>query len=805
MRKFFTIAILLINLFNLDSKAQWLPSGPEGGMVLKLVSYNNVLLSLTNGGLYRSVNNGANWSMLQSNLPDEVKSIVVHNNKFVASTFSGVYTSLDGLAWTMTSIYSSYYLFASIGNNLFAVFNGKVYRSLNNGASFILSAGAYSVSAANAAIAVIGAEFYLATDGGVWYSASSGAGWSSRLSGIGVVSDIKTIGTTLLITTSIGIYKSFGYSPTLSNTGIPVNSLAKKILIVSNKYYVTVNSVSNNGSSIFPKLYSSIDGATWALDNANNPVASIIYMAYINTTAFICNSLGLFVSADNGASWAPSFSGIKAQMIADMETGNNKIFAAVSNRPKGANGGGLFSSADNGVTWQKLSLPDTLSVEKIMTQNNSIIVFVYESNPGAAISALYRSTDGGISWNKLSGFSNALFDISYANNTLFITTTGISREIIDRSTDFGSTWQQITASGYPLTSAPLEINTTIGTTIFANIRIYASAGGGIYKSTDNGITWVAVNNGIGGAITFMTSVGNTLFAYANAFGNASALYRSTDMGSNWTLITGPLQSYQLTDIQASAGTIYAATSYIEYGVDSGYIFKSIDNGITWDNISTGLPFAGMGKMVISNTNLFVAPPGYSAWTNSSSLPVSFISVNANQISAGVQVTWKVADEININYYQIERSNDGRTYSPVGDVTAKGNTALQQEYSWTDLNAPAATLFYRIKSIGKSGEVKYTGIVTVSMERGYRQFVIAPNPVEGGTINLQFKNKERGKYVVRLINTQGQVLFVKLVNHTGGNSLQSLQLPATIAGGNYLMEIVEPGKTIVSKRIIVNGQ
>ncbi len=804
MRKFLIIATVLISVFSKQAKAQWLPSGPEGGMVLKIVSYNNVLLSLTNGGLYRSIDNGATWIMLPPNLPDEVKSIVVHNNKFVASTFSGIYTSLDGLVWTMNSAAGGYYLFSSIGTSLFAVLNGKVYRSINDGVSFTVSAGAYSVSTLNATIAVLGTDLYLATDGGVWYSTSAGAGFKSRISGIGAVSDIKSTGSGLLITTSTGIYTSYGLSPTLSNTGIPATYLAKKILNVSNKYFVTVNSVTNNGSSLYPQLYSSKDGAVWVLDNANNPKAGIAYMTYINTTAFICNSLGLFASADNGVSWAPSYSGIRAQLIADMETGNNKIFAGISNRSKGVYSGGLFSSADNGTTWQKLSLPDTLAVEKIITQNNSIIAFVYEANSGNTIPALYRSTDGGITWNKLSGYTNPLFDISYANNTLFITTTGINRLIIDRSTDFGTTWQQINASGYPLTSEALEINTSIGTTIFANIRINVNAGGGIYKSTDNGITWVAVNNGLAGPFTFTTSVGNTLFAFFNGFGNGSALYRSTDMGANWNVITGPLEAYQLMDIQAASGIIYASTSYINYGVDSGYVFKSIDNGTTWTNISAGLPFAGMGKMKSTGTNLFVAPPGYSAWTNIISLPVNFISLNANKTSSGVQVNWKVSEEFNIDHYEVERSIDGRTFSPVSIVAAKGNTALQQDYSWADMNAPVATLFYRIKSVGRSGEEKYTGIVKLDMDKGDKQFVIAPNPVDGSIINLQFKNKEKGKYNIRLVNNQGQALFVKLINHNGGNSLQSLQLPASIANGSYIVEIESPGKTTVSMRIIING-
>jgi len=185
------------------------------------------------------------------------------------------------------------------------------------------------------------------------------------------------------------------------------------------------------------------------------------------------------------------------------------------------------------------------------------------------------------------------------------------------------------------------------------------------------------------------------------------------------------------------------------------------------------------------------------------LPVTFLSVSANKLGAAVKVDWKVAAERGIQRYEVERSADGSTFAKTGTVTATGNNSTDLGYSWMDATPLSGTNFYRIKSIGVGGEIKYTNIVKVSFGDVKPAFAIAPNPVEGSVVNLQFRNQAAGRYTIRLMSNAGQAVFTKVLEHAGGNSTQLISLPSAIARGAYQLEIISPDKTTETQNLFIN--
>jgi hypothetical protein len=63
------------------------------------------------------------------------------------------------------------------------------------------------------------------------------------------------------------------------------------------------------------------------------------------------------------------------------------------------------------------------------------------------------------------------------------------------------------------------------------------------------------------------------------------------------------------------------------------------------------------------------------------------------------------------------------------------------------------------------------------------------------------NVEQGDYIVRIINTQGQIVHQSTLQHTGGSATTSIVLNKAIAAGNYQVEMTsEKGVRIVQKMI-----
>jgi len=84
-----------------------------------------------------------------------------------------------------------------------------------------------------------------------------------------------------------------------------------------------------------------------------------------------------------------------------------------------------------------------------------------------------------------------------------------------------------------------------------------------------------------------------------------------------------------------------------------------------------------------------------------------------------------------------------------------------------------------------------------------RFVIAPNPVESGSMHLQFKNQPAGTYYVRLINTAGQIVFAGAITHTGGSVTHKVVVPEAITNGHYKAAIHQPGKATETLQVLLN--
>ncbi|MEQ8551383.1 MAG: PKD domain-containing protein [Cyclobacteriaceae bacterium] len=106
----------------------------------------------------------------------------------------------------------------------------------------------------------------------------------------------------------------------------------------------------------------------------------------------------------------------------------------------------------------------------------------------------------------------------------------------------------------------------------------ASKYGGVYKTTDNGLTWTLTDGDlIGIEIRSITTDGSTVI-----IGTINGIYRSADEGGNWTLSnSGLTETDVLSVISSDTETFLAGTS--------NGIFVSMNDGASWSSSNTGIP------------------------------------------------------------------------------------------------------------------------------------------------------------------------------------------------------------------------
>src|SRR5690606_4779161 len=80
--------------------------------------------------------------------------------------------------------------------------------------------------------------------------------------------------------------------------------------------------------------------------------------------------------------------------------------------------------------------------------------------------------------------------------------------------------------------------------------------------------------------------------------------------------------------------------------------------------------------------------------------------------------------------QVERSNDGRQWLPVGNAIDARNIGGEQSYSTIDQDAPAHRLYYRIRQHDVDGRSSYSAVVTAAAVGESLSINVFPNPASG---------------------------------------------------------------------------
>ncbi len=105
------------------------------------------------------------------------------------------------------------------------------------------------------------------------------------------------------------------------------------------------------------------------------------------------------------------------------------------------------------------------------------------------------------------------------------------------------------------------------------------------------------------------------------------------------------------------------------------------------------------------------------------LPVNFIGFDAKKLNGNVQLTWKVAGEENVARYEVERSDDGRSFRTIGSISSHG----KDTYTWNDAGTSNA-VYYRIKNVDIDGIYKYSTIARLANGRSEIVLKAFPQPV-----------------------------------------------------------------------------
>ena len=308
----------------------------------------------------------------------------------------------------------------------------------------------------------------------------------------------------------------------------------------------------------------------------------------------------LYRSTDAGAMWVEvvALSGVSVHDI-EFDPAGNAYLGTMD---------GVWTSLDDGATWTQQNLGIGLNdqtLEVTIDPNDATRIWAGVADAlGSQTQVVLLSTNSGVTWSNKTpagavGYGCAAIAIDPTDsNKVFAAFAGsFGGGAVWVSTNGGTTWTNRSAGlpGNPMTDLAHD-----GTRVLlSGGMLFGSQYVGLYSSADDGATWTALHDGtwpnlVINDIELDPASANTI--YVGSAG--SGVYRSTDGGMSWTFGLTNTGSFSVNEVCVDAG----GGTPIYVGGSSVAVWKS-DDGATFHGSSVGIGSLNVESVAFSSNDV----------------------------------------------------------------------------------------------------------------------------------------------------------------------------------------------------------
>jgi len=328
---------------------------------------------------------------------------------------------------------------------------------------------------------------------------------------------------------------------------------------------------------------------------------STFYSKVSSTTKGLIFFLLFFSNSSSAQLWYEFPSDLPYSWHLGFYIANNDTFYTCTNS------GQVYRSANGGINWTEVYAPSGIILQAIHFPTNDV-GYIAGSND-----TYLKSTDGGVTWvpQNLSGLSSS--EVYFIDENIGF----LSGDGIWKTTNGGANWNQtnLPVGGYG--EDVCFIDNSIG---------YIAGGNIVVKTSDQGGSWSTIRTGPSGV--YYRAVDFYDENLGIVVGWTENILRTTDGGVNWTVITPPVVTGNIYDVNfIDANNVYA--------IAWDYILHSSDGGLTWvseyitdPQVHHHFDVTPSGKRFVFGDELFTDDADCS-----SPLPIPMITQNGTSLQA----------------------------------------------------------------------------------------------------------------------------------------------------------------------------
>lgn len=171
-----------------------------------------------------------------------------------------------------------------------------------------------------------------------------------------------------------------------------------------------------------------------------------------------------------------------------------------------------------------------------------------------------------------------------------------------------------------------------------------------------------------------------------------------------------------------------------------------------------------------------------------------LTLSSQRQDATGRLSWTTTEDLNSASFDIQRSGDNTSFTSIGAVKAKGNSATATYYNFIDQSPLTGNNYYRLKQVDPDGKFVYSK--TVLLNFNSLTLRISPNPASG-TVNL-FVGNTTEAFSVQVLDLNGRIVRQLLTTPGTAN------IPVDISGlsrGIYTLKVIGVTATVTQKLLV----
>ena len=294
--------------------------------------------------------------------------------------------------------------------------------------------------------------------------------------------------------------------------------------------------------------------------------------------------------------------------------------------------------------------------------------------------------------------------------------------------------------------------------------------------------------------------------FSNVTSNSVTINWTNGNGDNRLLLASPdaeIDAFPSDGADYSGNAVFGSGSAV--GANNYVVYNGTGSSVTVTGLTSGKTYFfrvveyNKNSVTGNNALYLLGDNPESSVAISGALPVNINYLKVTKLNNNnAEIDWETQQEINSQSFEIQKSTDGTNFSPIGSITAKGNSQSKTSYSFIDHSPVAGKNYYRLKEMDVDGKFTLSNIISVDLSITGNHFKIISYPGKKYFGVIKNDNIDFSEATIIVRNTAGQTIIKQSLLNINSQMVSS----PLLASGIYFATIFD-GRETHTEKVVIN--